>query len=126
MKIEHIAIWVNDPEEMLTFYTRFFGGKPGTKYHNPAKGFESIFITFEAGPRIELMKQTNISGAQFPTHTGYAHLAFSLESRHLVDDFVIHLKEENIPVIDGPRITGDGYYEAVILDPEGNRIEICC
>jgi lactoylglutathione lyase len=25
---------------------------------------------------------------------------------------------------DGPRRTGDGYYESVVVDPDGNRIEI--
>lgn len=25
---------------------------------------------------------------------------------------------------DGPRRTGDGFYESAVLDPEGNRIEI--
>jgi hypothetical protein len=27
-------------------------------------------------------------------------------------------------VLDGPRRTGDGYYESVVLDHEGNRVEI--
>ena len=31
---------------------------------------------------------------------------------------------DGYPVISGPRVTGDGYYESCILDPEGNRIEI--
>jgi lactoylglutathione lyase len=33
-------------------------------------------------------------------------------------------RSEGVAVLDGPRRTGDGYYESVVLDPEGNRIEI--
>jgi lactoylglutathione lyase len=27
-------------------------------------------------------------------------------------------------VVSPPRVTGDGYFESVLLDPEGNRIEL--
>jgi lactoylglutathione lyase len=34
------------------------------------------------------------------------------------------LKEDGFASLDGPRRTGDGYYESVTLDPDGNRVEI--
>ena len=34
------------------------------------------------------------------------------------------LAADSVPVLDGPRHTGDGYYESVVLDPDGNRIEL--
>jgi lactoylglutathione lyase len=55
---------------------------------------------------------------------GYAHLAFSLGSKENVDELTARLNEAGYRVLSGPRTTGDGYYESVILDPEGNRIEI--
>lgn len=125
MKVEHIAIWVNNIDEMIDFYVHFFDGHAGTRYHNVQKGFESCFIAFKEGPRIELMKQKDVESNKMPLHTGYAHISFQLGSRQDVDDFVSNLIKNNVPVVDGPRVTGDGYYEAVLLDPEHNSIEIC-
>ena len=34
------------------------------------------------------------------------------------------LREDGFRILDGPRQTGDGYYECAFLDPDGNRIEI--
>ena len=41
-----------------------------------------------------------------------------------VDELTLRLENDGYPVLDGSRRTGDGYYESVALDPEGNRIEI--
>jgi lactoylglutathione lyase len=41
-----------------------------------------------------------------------------------VDELTERLREHGVAVIDGPRRTGDGYHESVVLDPEGNRIEL--
>lgn len=60
MKIEHIAIWVNDLEAMRTFYTQYFNGEANSLYHNKTKQFESYFITFESGARLEIMRQKGI------------------------------------------------------------------
>lgn len=60
MKIEHVAIWVNDLEGMCDFYKQYFGGEENSLYHNPKKQFESYFITFEGGARLELMRQVGI------------------------------------------------------------------
>jgi lactoylglutathione lyase len=55
---------------------------------------------------------------------GLTHFAISLGSDSLVDELTRRLENDGYPVIDGPRRTGDGYYESVVLDPDGNRIEI--
>ena len=124
MKIEHIAIWVNDLEAMRTFYTQYFNGEANSLYHNKAKHFESYFITFESGVRLEIMRKKGIEDKPNPNITGYAHLAFSVGSEENVNQLTKTLKEAGYPVLNGPRFTGDGYYESVISDPEGNQIEI--
>ncbi|MDA1532415.1 MULTISPECIES: VOC family protein [Bacillus] len=124
MKIEHVAIWVNDLEGMRDFYKLYFGGEESSLYHNPKKQFESYFITFEGGARLELMKQVGIDDALQTQTIGYAHIAFSVGSEEKVNELTSTLKEAGYAVLNGPRTTGDGYYESVVSDPEGNQIEI--
>ena len=124
MKIEHVAIWVNDLEGMRDFYKQYFGGEENSLYHNPKKQFESYFITFEGGARLELMKRVGIEDALQTETIGYAHIAFSVGSKEKVNELTNTLREAGYPVLNGPRTTGDGYYESVVSDPEGNQIEI--
>ncbi|HDR7798600.1 VOC family protein [Bacillus tropicus] len=124
MKIEHVAIWVNDLEGMRDFYKQYFGGEENSLYHNPKKQFRSYFITFEGGARLELMKQVGIDDALQTQTIGYAHIAFSVGSEEKVNELTNTLRGAGYPVLNGPRTTGDGYYESVVSDPEGNQIEI--
>lgn len=124
MKIEHVAIWVNDLEGMRDFYKQYFGGEENSLYHNSKKQFESYFITFEGGARLELMRQVGIDGKTQVQTIGYAHIAFSVGSKEKVNELTNTLREAGYPVLNEPRTTGDGYYESVVSDPEGNQIEI--
>lgn len=127
MRIEHIALWTTDLERCKQFYSVYFGAVAGAHYANPAKGFESCFLSFASGARIEAMKTTAFApvviepGAQ---RMGFTHLAITVGSEQGVDALTQRLREDGVPILDGPRHTGDGYYESVILDPDGNRIEI--
>ncbi len=125
MKIEHIAMWTQQLEMMRTFYERYFNGRSNTKYTNPRTGFTSYFITFDDGARLELMQRPDIITPVGETEKiGLAHLAVSVGSATAVDDLTNQLRSDGYQVIGEPRTTGDGYYESVILDPDGNRIEI--
>ncbi|PEQ10129.1 VOC family protein [Bacillus toyonensis] len=124
MRIEHVAIWVNDLEGMRDFYKQYFNGEANVLYHNPKKKFESNFITFEGGARLELMRQVGIDDVIKKQTVGYAHMAFSVGSKEKVDQLTDRLREAGYPLLNGPRTTGDGYYESVVSDPEGNQIEI--
>ena len=127
MRIDHIALWTNDLERCKRFYESCFGAVAGSGYVNPSKGFESCFLSFTDGARIEAMKTTTLDplviepGAQ---RMGLTHFAISLGSDRLVGELTQRLKNDGVPVLDGPRRTGDGCYESVVLDPDGNRIEI--
>jgi lactoylglutathione lyase len=127
MNIEHIAFWVHDLEAFCAFYERNFGATLSALYENPKKGFRSRFLSFSTGARIEAMTTTTLSPIALPPgaqRMGLTHLAISLGSEAAVDRLTAELKEQGVPVLEGPRRTGDGYYESVILDPEGNRVEI--
>ena len=127
MIIHHLAIWVRDLEKMKRFYTECLGGKAGSLYHNPHKRFTSYFISFREGARIELMHCPALSETPgiFPGPApGWAHCAFLLKNKDEVDHLTRSLKEQKVKIAGEPRMTGDGYYESVVLDPEGNRIEL--
>jgi len=124
MKIEHIAIWVKDLERMKHFYETYFEAQANALYHNPLKGFSSYFLHFKSGPRLELMHRTDIDHDAPRDRFGYAHIAFSLGSRFAVDQLTARLERDGYTRLDGPRLTGDGYYESVFLDPEGLTIEL--
>lgn len=36
----------------------------------------------------------------------------------------VRLQNDGYRLVNGPRVTGDGYYESVIEDPEGNLLEL--
>lgn len=127
MRIEHIALWTSDLERIKTFYTRYFDAVAGTHYTNPHKGFESVFLTFASGARIEVMKTATLQPLEIPAgaqRMGLTHVAFAVGSEARVDELTGRLRNDGYPVLDGPRRTGDGYYESVVLDPDGNRIEL--
>jgi lactoylglutathione lyase len=128
MRIEHVAIWTTDLARCKHFYTSYFGATAGPSYVNPAKGFESCFLSFGDGARLEAMTTTSLSLVELAPgvqRLGLTHLAISVGSERLVDELTQRLRDSGISVVDGPRRTGDGYYESVIIDPDGNRIEIC-
>jgi lactoylglutathione lyase len=55
---------------------------------------------------------------------GFTSLGVELGSPAAVDALTKQLQGDGFPLLDGPRRTGDGYYESMIADPEGNRIVI--
>ena len=127
MKIEHLAIWVKNLEGMKHFYETYFQGKANNKYRNDKKQFESYFLSFAAGPRLELMNRPDIPdniNDLVKEYIGIIHFAVSVGSKEIVDSLTERLRKDGYSIVGEPRWTGDGYYESVILDPEGNRVEV--
>jgi lactoylglutathione lyase len=122
--LAHVALWSEDLERLRAFYEGYFGARAGPRYENPRKGFESYFLTLAGGARIELMHSSGAARPDSETPRGYAHIALALGSQGAVDSLTERLRADGYAVIDGPRRTGDGYYESVILDPDGNRVEL--
>ena len=126
MQIEHIAIWVKDIEKMKSFYEKYFNARSSSIYINDLKQFSPYFLSFETGARLEIMHtpKVSVSGDYDEQVAGFVHLAFATGSDENVEKLTKKLAKDGLKILDGPRRTGDGYYESVILDPEGNRIEI--
>ena len=125
MKIEHIAMYVKDIEAAKEFFVKYLGGTSNDGYHNNTTDFQSYFISFDDGARLELMTRPELADLEKPLNrTGYIHVAFSVGSKEAVDTLTDRLKEDGFEVVSGPRTTGDGYYESCIAIIEGNQIEI--
>jgi lactoylglutathione lyase len=128
VRIEHVAIWTKDIERMKEFYVRYFAATAGARYFNPAKNFQSYFLSFDDGCRLELMQKPEIPETKNdPQHQfkGIIHLAITVGNEEKVNALTEELRKNGYAIVGEPRTTGDEYYESVILDPEGNRIEIC-
>lgn len=128
MELEHVAIWTDKLELLKDYYVKYFDGIASEKYMNVEKNFESYFLHFESGARLELMKMPRIPENKNDTvqsqHLGIVHIAFGVSNPRLVDEKARQLKADGFEILLGPRITGDGYYEFETLDPDKNRLEV--
>lgn len=125
MKIEHIAMYVNDLDAAKDFFLKYFDARANDGYHNKSTDFKSYFLTFEDGARLEIINNPDIKDLEKDaTRTGYIHIAFSVGSKEKVDRLTEQLKSDGYDVISGPRTTGDGYYESCIIGIEDNLVEI--
>lgn len=125
MKIEHIAMYVKNLESAKYFFEKYMGAVSNNMYHNQKTGFQSYFLTFDSGARLELMYKPEMEEDEKSIQrTGYIHIAFSVGSKESVDLLTEQLKKDGYEVLSGPRTTGDGYYESCIVAIEGNQIEI--
>ena len=125
MKIEHVAMYVNELEAAKDFFVKYLGGVSNDGYYNQTTGFRSFFISFDDGARLEIMNKPSMEDIAKPVNrTGYIHIAFSVGSVEKVDHLTRQFREDGSEVLSGPRTTGDGYYESCIVGIEGNQIEI--
>ena len=125
MKIDHIALYVNNLEGARDFFVKYFGAASNEGYRNIKTDFRSFFLTFTDGSRLEIMTKPNLTDSgDLLSRFGYAHIAFSVGSRENVDALSARLCADGYPIVSGPRITGDGYYESCVLGFEGNIMEI--
>lgn len=125
MKIEHIAMYVNDLESTRNFFVKYLDATSNDGYHNQKTDFRSYFLSFDDGARLEIMNKPQMEDGVKPlARTGYIHLAFSVGSKERVDFLTQQMKNDGYEVVSGPRTTGDGYYESCIIGIEGNQIEL--
>ena len=125
MRIEHVAMYVNDLEGAKIFFERYLGASANEGYHNKTTDFRSYFLTFDDGARLEIMNRPGMDDPEKTLNrTGLIHIAFSVGNKEKVDELTRLLESDGSEVISGPRTTGDGYYESCVVSIEGNQIEI--
>lgn len=128
MILEHIAIWTKNLESLKDYYCHYFNGVPNELYINTSTNFQSYFLSFDSGARLEIMMMPNIpdntNDRIIQQHLGIIHLAFGVKTRTEVEEKAKQLAHDGYPILSGPRLTGDGYYEFETQDPDQNRIEV--
>lgn len=125
MRIDHIALYVNDLDGAKNFFETYFQAASNEGYHNKKTDFRSYFLTFSDDSRLEIMTKPGLTDSgNLLDRFGYAHIAVSVGSREAVDELTARLNAGGYPTLSGPRVTGDGYYESCVLGFEGNLIEI--
>jgi lactoylglutathione lyase len=127
MKIDHIAIWTTNLEGLRNFYVHYFDASSTEIYYNHSKEFRSYFLSFDGDCRLEIMEMPRIPASRndiIKQFIGIIHFAINVGSREKVDHLTEMIKKDGYRVLNEPRTTGDGYYESVVLDPDGNRVEI--
>jgi len=125
MKINHIALYTNQLEKMKQFYETYFDGKSNEGYYNEKKQFRSYFITFQGDVRLEIMEKPSVEERDTSKESlGFIHMAFSVGSKENVEGLTRRLIEDGYSLYSEPRVTGDGYFESCVGDPDGNHIKI--
>lgn len=127
MRIEHLAIWTYNLEGMRNFYMHYFDASSTEIYYNHSKEFRSYFLIFDGECRLEIMEMPNVGKSKndpLKYYTGLAHFAVKTGSKTKVDRLTEIIRNDGFQVVGEPRTTGDGYYESVVLDPDGNKVEI--
>jgi lactoylglutathione lyase len=126
--LDHVAIWTTHLEKLKDFYVKYFNGTANEKYINKDTGFESYFLTFDSGSRLEIMQKhgipENLNDTVIKQHQGLIHLSFAVDNMDIVVQKSQDMKKEGFRILRGPRRTGDGYFEFETLDPDNNRIEV--
>jgi lactoylglutathione lyase len=134
-RLAHVALWTRDVdrlEALRAFYERHFDARAGARYRSARQpGFVSYFLSFADGAQLELMtlpddavRADRGSSDEAGPRVGYAHVALSLGSTAAVDALTARLAADGVRVLSPPRWTGDGFYESVIADPDGNPVEL--
>ncbi len=123
-RVDHAALYVADLEGAREFFVTYFGATANEEYHNPRTGLKTYFLSFDGEGRVEIMNRPGVDVARAEGMLGWGHVALNLGSREAVDELAARLVADGFRVINGPRVTGDGYYEAVVLDAEGNEVEV--
>ena len=127
MRIEHLAIWTYNIEGLRNFYIHYFGASSTGGYYNHTREFRSYFLIFDDQCRLELMEMPNIPKSKndpLKQFTGLIHFAIKVGSKPEVDRLTEVLRHDGFKIVGEPRTTGEGYYESIVLDPDGNRVEI--
>ena len=121
--LHHVAVWVSDLDAAAGFWELHFGARVSARYDSKRQpGFASRFAPFGPGVGLELMSGGG-GKAGAADFFGWAHIALWRGTTRAVDAAAERFAALGL-LLEAPRKTGDGFYEAVIAGPDGVRIEL--
>lgn len=123
MKVDHVAIYVNDLEAEKDFFVKYFNATASSKFQTFRGDFDNYILRFSDDSRLVIMTDSSIDAKKASYRTGIARFAFLCDDRKEVDDIMDKLAADGV-IAQIPRINEDGFYEAVVVDPEGNEIVV--
>jgi lactoylglutathione lyase len=125
MRLAHVALWTRDITAAAGFWHEYFNAEIGPLYHSARRpGFTSCFVRLAPDSlQVELMTGPWVVAKAGDECFGWDHIAISLGDADAVDALAKRCATNGI-LLSGPRRTGDGFYEAVIVAPDGTRVEI--
>jgi lactoylglutathione lyase len=100
MKIDHVALFCKDLEQMRQFFLDYFETMSNEQYHNPCTGLRTYILTFPDGStRLELMQRPDtIDVDPSKPNIGFIHVSFAVGSKEAVDAKTIELRDADIPL----------------------------
>ena len=97
MKIDHVAMYVNDLEAEKDFFVKYFKAQAGSRYSNFRTESTNYFLKFDDGARLEIMKrETSVDVSNKPQRTGYNHIAICVGDRKDVDDLTKRMEKDGV------------------------------
>lgn len=123
-RIDHIGIRVADLERSLKFYSLFGFGDPKLAEGDAVAIIRNaadveLNIIYNAAPDTEAANILMDVPEKYP---GITHIAFRVAS---IADAIHMLRENNIPITQGPVSFGrDGHVSVFLRDPDRNVIEL--
>ncbi len=81
MKIDHIAMYVNDLEAAKEFFIKYFNASANNVYHNKKTNFRSYFLCFDNGARLEIMNKPEMINIKIYPEPVIFILLFLLEAK---------------------------------------------
>lgn len=128
MNIHHLALFSHDIDRLAQFYETLFEADRGTRFAD-ARSFQSYFLKFASGASLEMMQMPGVNNRITPDHddthfVGLHHFAMSVGHKADVRALAEKAVQLGSALVKEPAETEDGYYEAMVTDPDGNLVEI--
>lgn len=123
MRILHTMLRVNDLDESINFYEKFFGMKLLRKHEFPEGKFSLAFIGFGNEKNDAVIELTyNWDTKNYDHGTAFGHIALEVEDAYLKCDEIKSLGGKVIREA-GPMMHGSTVI-AFVEDPNGYKIEL--
>lgn len=129
--VDHLDLVVSDLEQSLAFYRELLAplGYSRLSEIEGERGERVLYIGREGGMGSVSLRERQSHERETPYDRydlGIHHIAFSAESRDVVEERAEWLREQGAQIESGPKeyTYTEGYYAVFFYDPDGLKLEI--